>query len=562
VRTASGSVDSGAGRGREWVVGALIAAAAGCLYVALRPPLYHFDGYMYRLKALEPFSPKLVNPHHLLWHFVQMGLVRVEAALGRGDTVPLQWFGIAVNCLTLFCFHRLLSVCARDRLFAAAATVFLSLSPTFWHMGFQNLPYPLTYLFVVLFFLALCGRPGEETPTARLVWSGAAISAAIFMQQAAVLLVPAGIVAIAIGSRGRIIARWSRAMLWATSAGILVLGTYVGTSWIVGARSPDAFLRWITTYMHTEHPLQIRMPAFIGKAFIGIARSSIQGWMLEGPLLEHFSGRAILILYSCVGLLAIAAVAVAWRLSGRRRFADIAVHDPAFAAGLISVAAWSAFVFSWEPTGHFWNLILFPGLLCFAVALRESALRGRPVLVGLLVAVSLWNLNANHDRDRFGSINFPDPLLATVRSHVGPRDLFLVLGRDWFADMDYDLLFECLDRSGGNPGRALLEDFVLEQDGDGDWRAAVAGEVESTIEGGGRVFLADHVLWPESYSGLRQEEDPYSEFVDTSYRTLDTERLRHDVEELFSRYELREDAFTIGRDSYWEVRARGPKDAR
>lgn len=548
----------GGTRGLDWIFGAAIAVAAGCVYLALLPPLYHFDGYMYRLKAIEPFSPNFVNPHHLLWHFVQMALVRVEAALGRTDTVPLQWFGIAVNCLTLFFFHRLLWACGRDRLFAAAATVFLSLSPVFWHMGFQNLPYPLTYLLVVLYLLALCGKPGEGLSTARLAWAGSAIAAAIFMQQAAVLLVPAGIAAVAIGSGGRVVFRWLRAISWGASAGILVLGAYVATGWFVGARSAAAFVRWVTMYMHTEHPVQIQMPEFIGKAFIGIVRSSVQGWGLEGPVKEHFSGRAVLALYSCVGFLAIAVVVAAWRLSGRHRFVELVVRDAPFAAGILSIAAWSAFVFSWEPTGHFWNLILFPGFVCLAVALREGALSGRSVMLAVLLCASLWNLRANHERDKFGSINSPEPLVAAVRSHVGEKDIFLVLGRDWFADMDYDLLFECLDLTERNPGRPLLDDYVLQTGGRDSWSRDLGDEIVGTLEKGGRVFLADHVLWPSSYAGLRQEDDPYSEFVNTRYRALDTGRLQKEVEDFFSRYDLRENAFVIGHDSYWEVLPRKP----
>ena len=46
----------------NWIVATSLAVGCGVVYLVLRPPLYDFDGYMFRLYALLPsrFSTRIL----------------------------------------------------------------------------------------------------------------------------------------------------------------------------------------------------------------------------------------------------------------------------------------------------------------------------------------------------------------------------------------------------------------------------------------------------------------------------------------------------------------------
>src|SRR5213083_974039 len=85
----------------SWGLGLAVAVLAVAVYLALRPPLFNYDGYVYRLQAFSPFQDENLNPHHLLWHPLQAGLLKISESIGRPTTAPFQIFGLAINCLTL-----------------------------------------------------------------------------------------------------------------------------------------------------------------------------------------------------------------------------------------------------------------------------------------------------------------------------------------------------------------------------------------------------------------------------------------------------------------------------
>jgi len=79
-------------RHRAWAPGVLVALGCGAVYLILRPPLYDFDGYMYRLYAVLPNRLWNSNPHHLLWNWVQIILSRIAERIGHPTTGCLSDF--------------------------------------------------------------------------------------------------------------------------------------------------------------------------------------------------------------------------------------------------------------------------------------------------------------------------------------------------------------------------------------------------------------------------------------------------------------------------------------
>jgi len=136
---------------QNWAPGALIAAAFGLLYLAVRPPLFDSDGYVYRLVMLGPDRLEYMDHAHLLWEPLQILMVAIARPLGNSTIFPFQIFGILVNCATLFLFWILLRRVSGNSLFASVAVITVACSPRFWYLGSQNEPYPLLFLFAVLY---------------------------------------------------------------------------------------------------------------------------------------------------------------------------------------------------------------------------------------------------------------------------------------------------------------------------------------------------------------------------------------------------------------------------
>jgi len=175
---------SGRADSSNWIVATSLVVGCGIVYLALRPPLYDFDGYMFRLYALLPSRFSNSNPHHLLWNTVQILLTVCAAALGQPNTVPFQIFGILVNCLTLFATYWLLLAVGKNRVVAIAGIVFTAFSPAFWRVGLQNHPYPLAFLAIVLYLTAWHREDGHPPEGLRLYVAGLCI--AILFHQGAI----------------------------------------------------------------------------------------------------------------------------------------------------------------------------------------------------------------------------------------------------------------------------------------------------------------------------------------------------------------------------------------
>jgi hypothetical protein len=231
--------------------------------------------------------------------------------------------------------------------------------------------------------------------------------------------------------------------------------------------------------------------------------------------------------------------------------------DPSFTSVLMLALAWSAFIFLWEPTGHFWSVNLFPLAFLASWWVRGTGKRTALCVAGVLLVVSGWNLYADHRQDQAFSVNFPPPLLEQIRAELGPQDVFIVAGRDWYADIDYGLLLACLDDWPRDPALAFLDEYVM-PGSQKAWQQKLDLDIRKVFAAGGRVYVADHVFWRDSYQDLEQTADPFSEYAHMEYAGLSGERLTGEIKSFFRRYKLGASSFKIGADQFLEVKPGDP----
>ena len=535
----------------------MIALASGAIYLTLRPPLFDNDGYAYRLYALLPSRYYNVNPQHLLWNSIQILLAQAAQFVGHPTTIPFQVFGIGVDCLVLFFLYILLLECSGDVMISVAGETLVAFSPWFWYQGFQNRPYPLIFLSLILYLRSWRAQNGNPPLGWRLTAAALLLTFAILLQEAMILLVPVGaLVLLAYGPmswRQRLL----RSLLWGGSILVLVLCAYLGYARFLGIHNIEGFFDWTRAYLETVHSFQVQWPASLAKATIGVVGSVLQTEKINILLGDNLSARAILLVYSSLALATVGAFALLFSHSStaRRRFARLIRKNALFAVSLLSILAWSAFVFAYGAANpHFWLLNLFPALVCSAMLFNPQGMMSRVLVLGMVLLLSGWNVYFNHHNDDVLSRNFPEPLLSSIREHVGPRDVFIVLGTDqWYGGMDYQLLFVCLKNAPENPGLGITTDFVLRTPDSQSWEAKLRDRIDSTLNSGGRVFVARHVFDPTEYRDLSRANDPFAEFTDTRYSRIDGETLYRRVRNLFDQYSLSETDFRLGYDRFWSV---------
>lgn len=533
--------------------GALIAVACGAIYLALRPALFDFDGYTFRMYASQPEPFYNVNAHHLLWNTIQIALVGVTSALFHSSEIPFQIVGILLNCVTLFVFYLLLFSVSGSRVFAVMADILVAFLPQFWYLGFQNQPYPFLFLLVVVYLWAWKTPDGGAPDRWGLIAAGAALILAILLQQALIALVPAATIVLLAHGAGRFSSRLVRSVVW--SAGVIgvTLATYLAFARAIGITDAKRFFLWTTGYAHSIHPFRFDFPTSLVKAAMGISNALVQMEKIIPILQDRLSAAAIYALYGTVGLLAcIALMLVIWKVRLGSRLAWLARQDALFAVSLLSIVLWSAFVLVWEPANDkFWLLNVFPGLVCLGTLLRDRVNMRLVWITGtLVVLLSGWNAYFDYDYDRLQSKNDPERLLAYLHREIGSRDIFITLGRDdGLGDMDYELLFTALDNVHSRAGIAI-SDFVGFETG--VLRAEkLRVRIDSSLGFGGRVFVAAHVFDRASYpSG---SVDPFSKWIQTPPSAARGAVLFEGVRRLFEHYRLGRSTFKIGSEGYYSV---------
>lgn len=538
---------------RDWAWGAVLAVTFGVYCLAIRAPLYDNDGYRYWLYAQVPLPYHNVHPHHLLWNHIQIALVKLGSLAGQTTTVTVQLFGILINSLTLAVFYRLLYRISNDAIFASIGILVIAFSPWFAYLGFQNQPYPLVFLAAVLYFSLWNTRDGLAPSGPRLFGAGCLLVLATLLQQAMVLFIPAAVVTLAFSERGIARRPTVRACAWGGCVAISILAVYLGFAEVLGARTPRAFVFFLTKFLNSQHPIQLDFPRSPVQAVIGISGSLVQTDAINESLQKHLSAVGIWAFYAMLGAIVCFAFGSLFRVKKtRRRFSDVFRNNALFRVSILSAGLWSAFVILWEPvTSYYWTLNLFPTLICAWLLLRERI--SRPVVWVLAVSVlclSAWNGYSNYRYDRANMGHFPEPQLAAIRKGLGPNDIFIVPNRNWTPAVDYDLLFECLQYSlPKNPGVAIFDSGALDES---LWRRRLADRIHTAWASGGRVFVAADVFDPESYD-LDNSDDPFAKWIHRPYVGFNGLAQFERVKKFFSRYRMVHSNLKIGSERYFLI---------
>src|SRR5262249_4476056 len=205
---------------------------------------------------------------------------------------------------------------------------------------------------------------------------------------------------------------------------------------------------------------------------------------------------------------------------------------------------------------YYWVVALFPGLVALGLLLR-----GRPLAIRVFLAASLalaaWTVRFTLAWDRIYARNSPEPLADAIEAQLRPGDLLVVLGnRDWFGNMDYDLLFRLLEHRGETRSVAILNDLVMNKTTERPWAEALRGRIERSLDAGARVFVATHVLDAAEYSDLTGAGNAFAASANERYGGLDGPPLHRQVEQVFAHYELVPSDLRVGLDPYLELRRR------
>ena len=544
---------SNASRNREWILAGILAALCGAIYLAVRPPLFDNDGYRDRIYGMQPHGFYNFNPHHLLWIPAQAMFARLAASLGAPTTVPFQLIGILASTATLFLFYLLIRRACDNSVFASSAGIFIAFSPEFWHLGLQNRVYAFVFLALVIYLMVWQTVDGTPPKRSRLVAAGLLIVLLALLQQAMVLLVGAGAIVLIVLSDDTWSTRTLRAFAWSACIGLAVFLAYI-SAWSV-ARIDQPFLHWTLKFVYVLHSpslYDLGLPMCLIKAVMGISGVLIQSEMIKDFLSSNYSSSEIYIFYASVGILALVGPGWwAWRGHLGKIVSRLIRINALFAVSILSMLFWVGFVVIWQPAEpHFWCVALFPAILCLGMVLREREWRGLWSLAAVLVLASGWNLYFDLQHDQSERHNFPEPLLANIQAHVGPKGIFVVLDVGVGVDVDYDLLFECLHYSPHDSGIAI-DDYVTDTgNGNQPWQQRLHDKIEAVLDSGGPVFIAEHVLERGSYSDLSGRDDPFAIAIYKGNPTIPGPTLYAEVQQVFAEYALSPSDFAIGVDRF------------
>lgn len=523
-----------------------LALLAALVYLLARPPLYERDGYIYQLLGRDFRGG--TNPHHLLWNGVQYLIGRLDALVGIHSVVPFQLAGIACVVASAVGLHGMLLRRTGQRPFAFVAALFVALAPWTWFMAYQNQPYAPMFLLFVLFLRAFDTPDGAPPEGWRFAAAAASAVGMIVLQQAAVLIVVgAGVCFLVLGS-------WRRLAAWALATGVPTAALYVGVGALLGVRDVGGFSRWVTTYLRSQHALQVRFPDFLSKSVMGIVSTFVNQDPFKDAVVDAWSNATILLFYGAVGaaLLALAIVLVV-----RRRRARMESEPASRALVWVSVASiisWGIFCFLWEPTNYYWFILLAPFFVYAAAELRPSPKAGRRIAAALLVA-TVWNLYTDHDADAEGSRRAPEPQLRVIAAHMRPVDRLWVVDLGWSAGIDYDLLASASAFDHG-PRIEAVSDVVGQSADVAAWERTIADSTRLTFQRGGRAFISARAFDDDTYA-QRWEQSSFADYEVPRQHPVDWAALGRDLPAFIDReYDVAPAGFAIADDSILELRPR------
>lgn len=532
-----------------WWLSVLVFVGLAGLGLWLAPPLYNFDGYMYRLQGRSPLEN--LNPTHLVWVPIQAVIWQVCDWFHWSSPVPFQVVGILVAALAHALFFQLLARRAALIPLALATTVFVATSPWVWQLTPINQPYPPLFLLVV--WLLFVWRTVPVRPAALLGLGGLVFLAALF-QEAAGLWCGACVGLLTGLTTGSWRQRWGRALGWGVSVGVAVLGVFAIAAVLVEVDSVRGFFSWIAGYAQSQHGLLQRPIANLVKGGMGIGQSLIHcdrlvDWLQQRyPAAQILTGTAVME----IGVLVAGLVALCFP-QPRRWVQHWPWRTPLFLACLALAGVWAVFCVVWEPTGHFWAVALFP-LLTAAVLILETAPAGsRWLVIGLLLTCTVWNFHENRRVDRQNGTRFPDPQLARIRQVVRPQDELLFLQRFWIDQVDYDLLVNCLEYEGQTNTITLVEKYLTASPL--NWEVALAHEINTVLNKGGRVYISNLVFRPELYDDLAGD-GAFSTYSIEANHSIQGPALFARVQQFFQHYHREPAELRLGADQFWVMTRR------
>jgi hypothetical protein len=538
------------------IVALCVSLACAAIYLALRPPLFDFDGYGYLLSALGPDRLGNIDHLHVLWEPIQIALLKFAGGAEHPPAFLFQIVGIVLNCVALFFFCALLGKSSGSRLFAVASTLFIAFSPRFWYLGFQNEPYPALFLVLVLYLLSWSSANEKGPDGLRLAAGVVCLAGGILVHQAAVCFVPAGAIALVGFGSGTTLKRVARSVTWCAAIAALVLPVYLYVWAMVDSGTP--FLSWTIEDLATQHSLHFEVPSTAIKAVIGALGAIVQDGAIRLFLDRHLSPSQILGFYGVIGAaICCGALIFAWRSGAYRILLRLIRTNPLFAVSLLSILFWSAIVIAYEPvTQNYWLVDILLAFVAIGLVIRDRRWNGVPALAGVLLVLSLINAWLNHVNDLEASLNAPEHLVVSIDRYVGKRDIFMILAdHDWYGDVEYELLFNYLRVSSDLRGVAILNDFVLPAKGSRSWRDQLHNKIDSTLSSCHRVFVAANVLDPRSYWDLAGTKDPFSPFVNKEYVGLNGSELMGQIAEVLEPYRMVNSELRIGSDRYFALKS-------
>ena len=85
------------------------------------------------------------------------------------------------------------------------------------------------------------------------------------------------------------------------------------------------------------------------------------------------------------------------------------------------------------------------------------------------------------------------------------------------------------------------------------WPGRLRQKINSVLDSGGHVFVADHVFEHESYLNLSLADDPFNEQINTQYLGIGPAE-EQEIRQVFANYTLERSALQLGSDFYFTVR--------
>jgi hypothetical protein len=541
-------------RSRElWIAGALTALSV-IVYLALRPPIYDIDAYTDLTAIAGPNPIETTDPLHLLAIPMQLAVVSITGKHPYAPEAPFQAIGIGLCALALFFFCLLLFRIGASALLAAATTLFIATAPQFWYSALQNGRYSLLFAALVLFLWTWITPDGDPPRGWRLASSGLCLAIAILIHEGAVFIAPASAVALLLYGRQAFTRRFLHAFLWGLGTAAFVLAIYLW-AWRVVTNGDPSFLLWTQQNMQDNGPLQFSFPYSFIQSAIGMSGAIVNDGSIHDWLEENLSSTSILTVYAAltVTVCVIAGFLVWVTRSLRSIFRSL--KDNALAGLCLLVAlAWAAIVIAWDPElPSRWTPILFPVLVLVALMIKDHR-RWVVVFAVLAIPLSVLNFYLDHAADIEGSRNAPGRLVAEINGSLGKNDIFVVLSdEDWYGAVDYETLFHYLQVGSDQRGVAILNDLVLPANDSPQWRDALSQKIDSTLKQGGRVFVADHLLDPQTYDDMGNTKGafaPKEEPLMARYASLDGPALFRQVQGVLGHYQLHPSDFQLADDEF------------